>query len=62
MIRIECTFDMLTKEWAMLRSAILVGVTVAKTVALLLAFAKLHNYCIEEDRHVTPDLLCVRGQ
>jgi hypothetical protein len=46
----------------MLRSAILVGVTVAKTVALLLAFAKLHNYCIEEDRHVTPDLLCVRGQ
>ena len=48
---------MLTKRWAILRSAIPVGVTVAKTVALVLALAKLHNYCIDEDRHVvTPDL------
>jgi hypothetical protein len=55
-IRIECAFGMLTKRWAILRSAIPVGVTVAKTVALVLALAKLHNYCIEEDCHVTPDL------
>jgi hypothetical protein len=55
-IRIECAFGMLTKRWAIRRSAIPVGVTVAKTVALVLALAKLHNYCIEEDRHVTPDL------
>ena len=46
-IRIECTFGMLTKRWGILRSAIPVGVTVAKTVALVLALAMLHNYCID---------------
>ena len=55
-IRIECAFGILTKRWAILRSAIPVGVTVAKTVALVIALAKLHNYCIDEDRHTTPDL------
>jgi hypothetical protein len=46
-IRIECTFGMLTMRWAILRSAIPVNVTIKKTVALVLALAKLHNYCIE---------------
>jgi DDE superfamily endonuclease len=55
-IRIECCFGILTRRWAILRSAILVNVTVAKTVALVLALAKLHNYCLDEDHHVTPDL------
>ena len=47
-IRIECAFGMLTHRWAILRSAIPVNVTVHKTVALVLALAKLHNYCIDE--------------
>lgn len=46
-IRIECTFGMLTHRWSILRSAIPMKVTVRKTVALVLALAKLHNYCID---------------
>lgn len=46
-IRFECTFGMLTHRWAILRSAIPMNVTVQKTVALVLALAKLHNYCID---------------
>ena len=56
-IRIECTFGMLTKRWAILRSAIPVNVTVPKTVALVLALAKLHNFIIDaEDDRSTVDL------
>jgi DDE superfamily endonuclease len=48
-IRIECTFGMLTHRWGMLRSAIPKNVTLRKTVALVLALAKLHNFCINFD-------------
>jgi DDE superfamily endonuclease len=48
-IRIECAFGMLTHRWAILRSAIPMNVSVKKTVALVLALAKLHNYCIDND-------------
>jgi hypothetical protein len=48
-IRIECTFGMLTHRWAILRSAIPMNVGIAKTVALVVALAKLHNYCIDAD-------------
>lgn len=47
-IRIECTFGMLTHRWAILRSAIPMNVSVGKTIALVLALAKLHNFCIME--------------
>ena len=46
-IRIECTFGMLTNRWSILRSAMPMKVTVQKTVALVVALAKLHNYCID---------------
>ena len=46
-IHIEFTFGMFTMRWGILRSAIPVNVTVERTVALVLALAKLHNYCIE---------------
>jgi hypothetical protein len=49
-IRIECTFGMLTRRGAILRSAIPMNVSVQKAVALALALAKLHNYCIDADR------------
>ena len=45
-IRIECTFGILTHRWAILRSAIPVNIRIEKTVALVMALAKLHNYCI----------------
>jgi DDE superfamily endonuclease len=46
-IRIECAFGMLTNRWGMLRSAIPLNVTIQKTSALVVALAKLHNYCID---------------
>ena len=48
-IRIECTFGMLTHRWSILRSAIPMNVSIKKTVALVIALAKLHNYCIDND-------------
>ena len=48
-IRIECTFGILTHRWGMLRSAIPMGVSLKKTVALVCALAKLHNFCIETE-------------
>lgn len=47
-IRIECTFGILTNRWGILRSAIRMNVSVVKTIALALALAKLHNFCIGE--------------
>jgi hypothetical protein len=45
-IRIECAFGILTKRWAILRTAIPVNIRIKKTVALVVALAKLHNFCI----------------
>jgi hypothetical protein len=38
---------MLVHRWGILRSAIPLGITIQKTVALVNALAKLHNYCID---------------
>ena len=46
-IRVECSFGMLVHRWGILRSAIPMGITIQKTVALVNALAKLHNYCID---------------
>ncbi len=46
-IRIESTFGILTHCWAILRSAIPMSVSVKKTVALVCALGKLHNFCID---------------
>ena len=54
-IRIECAFGMLTHRWAILRSAIPMNVAVHKTVALVLALAKLHNYCIDAEEQTYCD-------
>jgi hypothetical protein len=47
-IYIECTFGMFTHRWAILRSAIPMNVSIQKTIALVVALAKLHNVCIVE--------------
>ena len=50
---------MLTYQWAVLRSAIPVNVTVHKTVALVLALANLHNYrTIDEKETANCDVAC----
>ena len=54
-IRIECAFGMLTHRWAILRSAIPMNVTVHKTVALVLALARLHYYCILDENEASCD-------
>ena len=45
-IRIECAFGQLVHRWAILRSAIPFNTTIQKTVALVNALVKLHNFCI----------------
>jgi hypothetical protein len=42
-IRVKCAFSMLVHCWGILRSATPLGITI-KTVALVNALAKLHNY------------------
>ena len=54
-IRVECAFGMFVQRWGVLRSAIPKGVTLRKTTAMVLALAKLHNYCIDEqDTNILP--------
>ena len=53
-IQIECAFGMLTHRWAILRSAIPMQVSIKKTIALVIALFKLHNFCIDEHDLVPP--------
>jgi DDE superfamily endonuclease len=54
-INIECAFGMFTHRWAILRSAIPMRVSLKKTIALVVALAKLHNFCIDaSDTHTPP--------
>ena len=46
-IRIECAFGQLVHRWAILRSAIPFNTTIQKTVSLVNALVKLHNFCID---------------
>jgi hypothetical protein len=47
-INIECAFGHLVARWGILRLAIPVNITIAKTTELVVALAKLHNFCIKE--------------
>lgn len=54
-IRVECAFGMFVQRWGILRSAIPKGVTLRKTTAMVLALAKIHNYCIDkQDTNILP--------
>jgi hypothetical protein len=50
---------MLTHRWAILRSAIPRGISLKKTVALVIVLAKLHNYCIDEKDADVPAISAV---
>lgn len=47
-IRIECAFGMLVQRWGILRMAMPLGLSIKKTIAMVNALAKLHNFCIDE--------------
>jgi len=47
-IRIECAFGMFVHRWAMLRAPMPVNLSVGKIVAIVMAMARLHNFCIDE--------------
>ena len=47
-IRVECAFGIFVNRWAILRSIIPAGISIKRTIALIVALAKLHNFCIDE--------------
>lgn len=54
-IRIECAFGMFVQRWGILRSAIPKGISLRKTTAMVLALAKIHNFCIDKtDTNILP--------
>ena len=46
-IRIECAFGRLTQRWGILRSAIPLNIKVKRTISLVIALVKLHNFCVD---------------
>ncbi|KAL3784251.1 hypothetical protein ACHAWO_005028 [Cyclotella atomus] len=56
-IRIECAFGMLVQRWGILRSAMPRNISIGKTITLVLALAKLHNFCIDADDEVVANPL-----
>jgi hypothetical protein len=48
-INIECTFGRFVHRWAILRAAMPMNITIAKTTAMVVAMAKLHNFCLENN-------------
>jgi hypothetical protein len=46
-INIECAFGKFVHRWAILRAAIPMNITISKTSAMVVAMAKLHNFCID---------------
>ena len=56
-IRIECAFGMFVQRWGMLRMVMPRNISVPKTISLVLALAKLHNFCIDEAEVIPANLL-----
>jgi hypothetical protein len=46
-ITIECAFGILVHRWGLLRRAMPVNISLMKTIALVVALCKLHNFCID---------------
>ena len=50
-IRVECAFGMFTQRWGILRTPIPSGISIVRSIALVNALAKLHNFCIDNEDH-----------
>lgn len=48
-ITIECAFGILVHRWGLLRRAMPLNVSLSKTIALVMALCKLHNFCINQN-------------
>ncbi len=46
-IQVECAFGMLVGRWGLLRAAIPLNILLTRTIAMVHALAKLHNFCID---------------
>lgn len=55
-IRIECAFGIFTERWGILRSAMPKNIRIKKTISLVVALAKLHNFCIDVQEPPAGDL------
>jgi hypothetical protein len=54
-IRVECAFGMFVQRWGALRSALPCGISIQKTISLVVALAKIHNFCIDQaDTSILP--------
>jgi hypothetical protein len=51
-IQIECAFGKFSQRWGILRSPLPKRVTVKKAVSLVLALARLHNFCMDENQSI----------
>ena len=47
-INIECAFGILVHGWGILRKAIPCNIPVKKTMSMVMALCKIHNFCIGE--------------
>jgi hypothetical protein len=54
-INIECAFGKFVHRWAILRAAIPMNITIGKTTAMVIALAKLHNFCIDHREMASPN-------
>ena len=52
-IQIECAFGKFTHRWGILRSALPKRMSLKKSVSLVLALARLHNFCIDQKQAIT---------
>jgi hypothetical protein len=41
---------MLVQQWAILQTPMPQGISIQKTIALVIALAKLHNFCIDKNK------------
>jgi hypothetical protein len=54
-IRVECAFGMFVQRWGILRSAMPCGISIRRTISLVVALGKLHNFCIDHaDTSILP--------
>ena len=51
-INIECAFGMLVHRWGVLRKALPVNISIAKTAQLVRALCMLNNFCIDNNEPV----------
>ncbi len=57
-INIECAFGMLVHRWGILRKPMPLGISLAKTTALVYCLCKLHNFCIDREGAPASDPTC----